>query len=166
MVAIEKFAVIQTTMFVCQIPKNIFSKFKTNIFHFVTKRCSAVYKYEMPEQFRNSFYLANASTHDNINWYYYTGVEVAFDKFVDKLKTRTLNKQDDKARNMVLNKVCMLDSCNHVLEISFPIVRDSGRVQMVKGICVKHGFHQGTHLGGLNFYNYFIDINCIDNHLS
>lgn len=114
---------------------------------------TSAYTYEIPEQYRKSFYLANASVHENINWYMHRALEVSFDKFVQKIKTESPSFTQENITTSLLNSIALLDSCTSVLEVNVPLTKDSGRVEIVKGFCAKRGVHEKLHLGSINTFN-------------
>lgn len=114
--------------------------------------CTSAYRYEIPEQYRKSFYLANASVHENINWYLHRALEVSFDKFVRKINTESPSFTQESVTTSLLNCIALLDSCTSVLEVNVPLTKDNGRVEIIKGFCAKHGVHEKLHLGSINTF--------------
>lgn len=104
--------------------------------------------YEIPEEYQKSFYLANASLHDNIEWYFHRGVEAAFKKYVTQIKYVSPCLNNDTVQKLAINSINTLDSTANILQLNFPLKRDNGLVEIIKVYCVQHGLHYDSHLGG------------------
>lgn len=99
------------------------------------------YVYEMPEALKNSFYLANASFFDNINWFAHRAYEVSFQDFVEEVKTREPSLAAVKAVDKVLDFIKVTEPCSAVLDLRFPVERDDGDGGhlIIRGFRVQHG---------------------------
>lgn len=109
------------------------------------------YVYEMPEALKNSFYLANASFYDNINWFAHRAYEVTFLGLVEEVKTREPSLDTVKAVDKVLDFFKVIKPCNAVLDLRYPVDRDSGNHSVIRAFRVQHGGYRAgvPCLGGM-----------------
>ncbi|KAH0807279.1 hypothetical protein GEV33_015506 [Tenebrio molitor] len=107
--------------------------------------------YEIPERYRNSFYLANAALFDQANWFLHRAYEICFPRLVSRLKDRQKMLTDSEANKKVMTAVHLLDQCNSIIDVRFPIDRENGKKEIVRGFRAQHGLFSGfdTCLGGL-----------------
>ncbi|KAJ8933397.1 hypothetical protein NQ314_014037 [Rhamnusium bicolor] len=114
---------------------------------------STLLPYEIPERYRNSFYLANAAFFDSTNWFLHRAYEVIFPtlkKRLSELEPYTL-QSNNKVAEKVEQIVRILDQCNSVIDVRFPFKRDDGSYEVVRGFRAHHGLTTGyaSCLGGL-----------------
>ncbi|XP_074033596.1 glutamate dehydrogenase, mitochondrial isoform X2 [Leptinotarsa decemlineata] len=99
--------------------------------------------YEIPERYRNSFYLANAAFFDSTNWFLHRAFEVAFPTLKADLKKIQPELSNDEVAEKVEGMVGVLDQCNSVVDVRFPVRRESGKYEVVRGFRAQHGFASG-----------------------
>ncbi|KAH0820495.1 hypothetical protein GEV33_002296 [Tenebrio molitor] len=104
--------------------------------------------YDIPERYRNSFYLANAALFDQANWFLHRAYEICFPRLVSRLKDRQKMLSDSEANKKVMTAVHLLD-CNSII-VRFPIDRENGKKEIIRGFRAQHGLFSGldTCLGG------------------
>lgn len=100
---------------------------------------SSQYTYEMPELIKNSFFLANASLFNSANWFIHRAYEVVFNDLIADLKAREPSFDDKKAKCVVLNIIKVLEPCNAVVDLRYPIIRENGDYSIIRGFRVQHG---------------------------
>ncbi|KAG5892820.1 hypothetical protein JTB14_033384 [Gonioctena quinquepunctata] len=107
--------------------------------------------YEIPDRYRNSFYLANAAFFDSTNWFLHRAYEVIFPTLKEDLKKLEPRLSDDEAAEKVEGMVNVLDQCNSVIDVRFPMRRDDGKFEVVRGFRTQYGLASGyrSSLGGL-----------------
>lgn len=107
--------------------------------------------YEIPERYRNSFYLANAALFDSTNWFLHRAFEVFFPQLKQQLKQNYGGLSDDEIVDKVENIVQVLDQCNSVIDVRFTTKRDSGKYEVVRGFRAHHGAASGFpgNMGGI-----------------
>ncbi|KAL3278634.1 hypothetical protein HHI36_016174 [Cryptolaemus montrouzieri] len=106
--------------------------------------------YEMPPRFRECFYLANASFFDSVNWYVHKAYEIIFSELVDKLMSFS-GLDEQQASNKISNIIKVLDQCNSLLDIRYPLKKEDGSLELIRSFTVNHGALLGNtlSLGGL-----------------
>lgn len=119
--------------------------------------------YEIPDRYQNSFYLANAAFFDSTNWFLHRAYELIFPTLKNKLKLE-YNHQlgNNEIAEKVENIVEILDQCNSIIDVRFPLKRDNGKYQLIRGFRAHYGLAPGysSSLGGLR-----IDSNITRDHM-
>lgn len=100
--------------------------------------------YEIPEKYQNSFYLANASVFDNINWFLHRSYEILFPTLRATLQNSpdaklTVDESIDKLNGIIR----ILDQCNTLIDLRFPVKRDNGSYEVVRGYKGQYGMSTG-----------------------
>lgn len=100
--------------------------------------------YEIPDRYRNSFYLANAAFFESTNWFLHKAYEVIFPTLKENLKCiKNYAINDNEVAEKVENVVKILDQCNNILDIRFPIKRDNGKYEIIRGFSAHYGLASG-----------------------
>lgn len=133
-----------------QAERLLFLQAKRSSCHRLRASYSSHYAYEMPERIRNSFYLANASHFDNANWFIQRAYEVVFGDLVEELKDREPNLSPDEAQSKVCDMIKVLEPCNVVLDVHYPVKRSNGNLSIVRAYRALHGKYKNRlpSLGG------------------
>ncbi|XP_044760909.1 glutamate dehydrogenase, mitochondrial-like [Coccinella septempunctata] len=98
--------------------------------------------YEMPSRYKDCFYLANSSFFDSVNWYLHKAYEVIFPDLVDKLiRVSGLDEKEASAR--ILNLIEILDQCDNVSDVRFPVKTEDGYFDLIRCFKVRHGSYTG-----------------------
>ncbi|KAK4881043.1 hypothetical protein RN001_004362 [Aquatica leii] len=108
------------------------------------------YEYDMPEEYRNSFYLANATLDNSTNWFIHNALGVIYNDLIyEFLKTKKYNSTE--AQKEISNVMSLLDVCNSCIEVQVPIKRHNGDVEVFTGYRAEHGRYvkDKPFLGGL-----------------
>nr|CAH7745130.1 unnamed protein product [Callosobruchus chinensis] len=119
----------------------------------IAKTPAAKLPYEIPERYKNSFYLANAALFDSTNWFLHRAFEVIFPSLKKKLKEEKIYESlnDGQIQDRIENIVHVLDQCNSIIDVRFPIKRDNGKYEVIRGFRAHYGLASGykSCLGGL-----------------
>nr|CAI5851353.1 unnamed protein product [Callosobruchus analis] len=119
----------------------------------VAKPQAAKLPYEIPERYKNSFYLANAALFDSTNWFLHRAFEVIFPSLKKTLKYEKTCESltDDQIHDRLENLVQVLDQCNSIIDVRYPIKRDNGKYEIIRGFRAHYGLASGykSCLGGL-----------------
>ncbi|CAH1118827.1 unnamed protein product [Phaedon cochleariae] len=111
-------------------------------------------QYEIPERYKNSFYLANAAFFDSTNWFLHRAYEVIFPTIEEKMRSIRPKLNKDEIFSKTEGMVNILDQCNSVIDIRFPVKRDNGKYEMIRGFRANHGLASGFRacLGGFRIH--------------
>ena len=126
---------------------------KGQLLNFLGKRTYS--SYEIPERYRTSFYLANAALFDQVNWFLHRAYEISFPRLVADLRDREPKLSHVDAAERVETVIQILDQCNSVIDVRFPMQREDGTKRMIRGFRAQYGLYSGfnTSLGGLRMRN-------------
>lgn len=131
-------------------PKALFDHTKMGVSQFV---------YEIPQKYKDCFYLANASLFDYTHWFLHRAYEVVYGDLVEELKDRKPNLSEDEADEKIRNTIRLIEPVNTVVDITFPIVRENGNYSLINAYRVHHGGCLNTfpRLGGSNIINLWLN---------
>ncbi|XP_060526599.1 glutamate dehydrogenase, mitochondrial-like [Cylas formicarius] len=111
--------------------------------------------YEIPDRYRNAFYLANAAFFDSTNWFLHRAYEILFPTLKEDLQCTYKGEKfnDTQIHERLENVVEILDQCNSIIDVRFPIRRDTGRYETVRAFRAHHGrLASSLSLGGLRIH--------------
>jgi len=104
-------------------------------------------------------YTANAEPVEEVN--FYEMVEECFDKAAELIEEKLVHEQVgrepiEEKRREVRGILGLIKPCNHVLEVSFPVRRDNGEYEIIRGWRAQHSQHRQPCKGGIR---YSLDVN-------
>ncbi|XP_065202629.1 glutamate dehydrogenase, mitochondrial [Planococcus citri] len=104
--------------------------------------------HEMPDRFADIPTAQNPKFFDMVEYFFHRACQIAADKLVEDIKTKM--SVEDK-RKKVKGILKIMQPCDHIIEISFPVRRDSGDYEMVTGYRAQHSTHRAPCKGGIRF---------------
>lgn len=102
--------------------------------------------HDMPERFADIPTAQNPKFFDMVEYFFHRGCQIAADKLVEDIKTK-MSVEDKKKKVKGILKI--MQPCDHIIEISFPVRRDSGDYEMVTGYRAQHSTHRMPCKGGM-----------------
>ncbi|CAL8140801.1 unnamed protein product [Orchesella dallaii] len=114
-------------------------------------------QHKMPDRLKAVESADDPLFFEMVEYYYHKALEVAEPSLVAGLKMgplATISEKRDQAHGIMR----MLEPCSHVLEVAFPIKRDSGKYEMVTAYRAQHSNHRTPTKGGIR---YSTDV-CVD----
>lgn len=88
--------------------------------------------YEIPERYRDTIYLSNASLFDSSNWFVHKAYQKIFPEIVNDL-SESANIQQDDAVEQIFNIINIIDQCSSLIDIRFPVKRNDGTLELIRG---------------------------------
>lgn len=79
-----------------------------------------------------------------VEYFFHRGCQIAEDKLVEDTKGSTLEVRKKKVKGILM----LMQGCDHIIEISFPLRRDSGDYEMITGYRAQHCTHRTPTKGG------------------
>lgn len=79
-----------------------------------------------------------------VEYFFHRGCQIAEDKLVEDMKGGTIEERKKKVKGILM----LMQGCDHILEISFPIRRDSGDYEIITGYRAQHCTHRTPTKGG------------------
>lgn len=109
----------------------------------------------IPERLRDVPTSANPKFFDMVEYFFHRACQVVEDKLVEDMKGRM--SVDDKKKK-VKGILMLMQPCDHIIEIQFPLRRDSGDYEMIHGYRAQHSSHRTPTKGGSYLYLFSIYI--------
>lgn len=104
------------------------------------------YQHTIPEKLKDVPTAANPQFFDMVEYFFHRACSIAEDKLVEDMKGR---ETPEEKRKKVKGILLQMQTCDHILEISFPIRRDSGDYEIVTGYRSQHSTHRTPTKGGM-----------------
>lgn len=103
----------------------------------------------IPDRLKDMPTHPNPKFFDMVEYFFHRACVLVEDKLVEdlgKVKGSRLTLQQRKAK--VKGILTHMEQCDHVLEVAFPIKRDNGDYEIVKGYRAQHSTHRTPCKGG------------------
>lgn len=81
---------------------------------------------------------------DMVEYFFHRGCQIAEDKLAESIKGGTLDERKKKVKGILM----LMQGCDHIIEMSFPIRRDSGDYEIITGYRAQHCTHRTPTKGG------------------
>lgn len=110
------------------------------------------YKHKIPDRLKDITKSANPKFFDSVEYYVHKACAVLEDKLILDILHKKGNKMNEcEVKTMVQAILYSLEHCALVLEVTFPLKRDNGKYEMIKGYRAQHSKHMEPCKGGLRF---------------
>lgn len=107
--------------------------------------CRTYASHEIPDKLKDIPTSANPKFFHMVEYFFHRACQVVEDKLVEDLKSRTPIEEKKKKVAGILK---LMEPCDHILEIQFPLRRDSGDYEMILGYRAQHSTHRTPTKGG------------------
>ncbi|XP_026685773.1 glutamate dehydrogenase, mitochondrial-like [Diaphorina citri] len=102
--------------------------------------------HDIPEKLKDIPTAENPKFFDMVEFFFHRACQIAEDKLVEDIKGRmTIEDKKKKVRGILLG----MQPCDHIIEISFPVRRDSGDYEIITGYRAQHSTHRTPCKGGM-----------------
>ncbi|XP_017777520.1 PREDICTED: glutamate dehydrogenase, mitochondrial [Nicrophorus vespilloides] len=108
--------------------------------------------HQIPDRLKNMPEHENPKFFDMVEYFFHKACIAVEDKLVDDLqyvKGSRLTLEQRKAK--VKGILQLMEQCDYVIEIAFPIRRDNGQYEIIKGYRAQHSTHKQPCKGGIRF---------------
>jgi len=103
------------------------------------------YAHEMPEKLKDVPTAENPRFFDMVEYFFHRACQIAEDKLVEGMKGKmSIEDKKKKVRGILMG----MQPCDHIIEIAFPVRRDSGDYEMITGYRAQHSTHRTPCKGG------------------
>ncbi|XP_076458250.1 glutamate dehydrogenase, mitochondrial-like [Babylonia areolata] len=102
----------------------------------------------------HQYTTSNKETHtglsflENVDVHFNRAVAIVKDQLVDQLSGKMTLEEKERRVNGILD---IIRPCNHVIEITFPIKRDSGAYEVIEAYRAQHSQHRIPCKGGIRY---------------
>ncbi|XP_013779619.1 glutamate dehydrogenase, mitochondrial-like [Limulus polyphemus] len=104
--------------------------------------------HEIPEEIAYVEDAEDPSFFHMVGFFYHRGWQVVEDKLVEEFKGKL---SLEEKRKKVRGYLGLLGPCHSILEISFPLKRDNGEYEMIRGWRAQHSQHRTPCKGGIRY---------------
>lgn len=104
--------------------------------------------HHIPDNLKDVPTAANPKFFDMVEYFFHRACSIAEDKLVEDMRGRMSVEEKRKKVKGILKG---MQSCDHILEITFPIKRDSGDYEIITGYRSQHSTHRTPTKGGQYF---------------
>ncbi|KAK4881040.1 hypothetical protein RN001_004359 [Aquatica leii] len=113
--------------------------------------------HKIPDRLKDVPTSANPKFFDMVEYFFHKACMIVEDKLVEDLGNQKGMHMDLASRKAKVKGILtIMEECNHVIEIAFPIKRDNGEYEVVKGYRAQHSAHRQPCKGGIR---YSLDVN-------
>lgn len=110
-------------------------------------------EHQIPDRLKDVPTHANPKFFDMVEYFFHRACQIVEDKLVADIKSPKMSVEDK--RQKVRGILTLMEQCDHVIEIAFPLRRDTGEYEMIKGYRAQHSTHRTPCKGG-KFLLFFI----------
>ncbi|XP_054263781.1 glutamate dehydrogenase, mitochondrial-like [Macrosteles quadrilineatus] len=104
--------------------------------------------HNLPDKLKDVPTAENPRFFDMVEYFFHRACQIAEDKLVEDMKGKmSVEDKRKKVKGILLG----MQPCDHILEIAFPIRRDSGDWEMIQGYRAQHSVHRTPCKGGIRF---------------
>jgi len=104
--------------------------------------------HEIPDKLKDVPTAENPRFFDMVEYFFHRACQIAEDKLVEDMKTKlSLEDKKKKVKGILMG----MQPCDHIIEINFPVRRDSGDYEMITGYRAQHSTHRTPCKGGIRF---------------
>lgn len=101
--------------------------------------------HEVPDRLKDVPVAKDPKFFDMVEYFFHRGCQVAEDRLVDEMKGKiSLEDKKKKVRGILM----LMQPCDHILEVAFPIRRDNGNYEIITGYRAQHSTHRVPTKGG------------------
>jgi len=106
--------------------------------------------WQIPERLQDIPTADNPGFFEMVEYYFHKACLMAEDNLIDEhmKKMRLSREQKIEKCHGILR---LIEPCAHVLEVNFPLVRDNGTYEMIRGYRAQHSHHRTPCKGGIRY---------------
>lgn len=103
--------------------------------------------HQIPERLRSVPSAKDPRFFDMVEYFFHRGCQVAEDKLVEVSRGKSLEERKKNVKGILM----LMQGCDHIIEISFPLRRESGDYEMITGYRAQHCTHRTPTKGGIRY---------------
>lgn len=104
----------------------------------------------IPDRLKDMPTNANPRFFDMVEYFFHKACVLVEDKLVEDLgKVKGSRLTLDQRKAKVKGILTFMEQCDHIIEVSFPIKRDNGQYEIIKGYRAQHSTHRTPCKGGM-----------------
>ncbi|XP_034489157.1 glutamate dehydrogenase, mitochondrial isoform X1 [Drosophila innubila] len=104
--------------------------------------------YQIPDRLKDVATAKDPRFFDMVEYFFHRGCQISEDRLVDDMKGKlSLDEKKQKVKGILQ----LMQPCDHIIEIAFPLRRDAGNYEMITGYRAQHSTHRIPTKGGIRF---------------
>ena len=101
--------------------------------------------HQIPERLKEVPTAKDPRFFDMVEYFFHRGCQIAEDRLIDDMKGKlSMEEKKKKVKGILM----LMQPCDHIIEIAFPLRRDSGDYEMITGYRAQHSTHRIPTKGG------------------
>ncbi|XP_055848699.1 glutamate dehydrogenase, mitochondrial isoform X1 [Episyrphus balteatus] len=105
-------------------------------------------EHQIPDRLKNVPTDKDPRFFDMVEYFFHRGCQIAENRLIGEMKGKI---SDEEKRKKVKGILMLMQPCDHIIEIAFPLRRDSGDYEMITGYRAQHSTHRIPTKGGIRF---------------
>ncbi|XP_039446585.1 glutamate dehydrogenase, mitochondrial isoform X1 [Culex pipiens pallens] len=105
-------------------------------------------QHQIPDRLKDVATAANPRFFDMVELFFHRACQICEEKMVEDMKGKA---SVEEKRKKVKGILMLMQPCDHIIEIAFPLRRDSGDYEMITGYRAQHCTHRTPTKGGIRF---------------
>lgn len=102
--------------------------------------------HQIPDRLKDIPTLPNPRFFDMVEYFFHRACQIVEDKLVADMRSPKMSTEDKKKK--VRGILTLMEQCDHIIEIAFPLKRDNGEYEIIKGYRAQHSTHRTPCKGG------------------
>ena len=116
---------------------------------FHTSKPKNVVTWKIPERLEGIPEAENPAFFNMVEYYYHRACVLAEDRLIKDMAKMRISEEEK--RKKVHGILSIIEPCSHVLEVNFPLLRDDGTYEMIRGYRAQHSHHRTPCKGGIRY---------------
>ncbi len=109
----------------------------------------AIQRWEIPSRLRDVPEAEDPNFYHMVEYFFHKACVIAEDSLYYQL--RKMKASDEAKMNKVHGILRIIEPCAHVLEMTFPVQRDDGSIEVVTAYRAQHSHHRSPCKGGIRW---------------
>ncbi|KYM94782.1 Glutamate dehydrogenase, mitochondrial [Cyphomyrmex costatus] len=106
--------------------------------------------HQIPDRLKDVPEAPNPRFFDMVEYFFHRACQIIEDKLVEDIGKRSRVPIEERKKK-VKGILMLMQPCDHILETTFPLRRDSGDYEMITGYRAQHSTHRTPCKGGIRF---------------
>jgi len=103
--------------------------------------------HQIPERLKDVPTAKDPLFFDMVEYFFHRACQVVEDNLIDSMKGSVLEEKKKKVKGILM----LMQPCDHIIEISFPLRRDNGVYEIITCYRAQHSTHRTPTKGGIRF---------------
>lgn len=109
--------------------------------------CRGYADHQIPERLKDVPTAPNPKFFDMVEYFFHRACQIIEEKLVEDVGKRSRLSVEERKKK-VKGILMMMEPCDHIVETTFPLRRDSGDYEMITGYRAQHSTHRTPCKGG------------------